>query len=422
MFLISLKGIRFGLFLVVPICIFLAEGLRCLASFIWIKVRSSQSLWVKLITAVTAAAMIYLIAATSLHAGLKEAAMQVPMINDSWYSFLTELRERTEEDAILNSWWDHGNWYKEVARRRALFDPQSQNTPISYWIARVFLTDDEAYALRILRMLNNSSYTLFDEINRYFGNAFSSIVFLEKVLETDAANVDLVLRQYQIPDKLGEKIKEVIFSRTPPPAYLIVYKTMVYQMSDDTFIANWDFAKVYALQHKGKPKAEVVKGLMNIFSLSEAKASAIYDEVGRVKTAQEKNEVLSQRWLFNPPLAEGMDSGSTVYFDNGIIFEKDTLSARIFSFNEKRYKKFSSTLYFDGQQLQMKAFDDAQLTSGALIIKTERGFQSLGYLNRQLAESMFSRLLFMKAKGLKHFEPFAGNEKAGIYAFRIIWD
>lgn len=422
MFFASLRGIRFGLFLVVPISIFLAEGLRCLAGFIWIKVRSSSSLWVKLSTAVAAAAAIYLLASLSLYAGLREAAMQVPMMNDSWYSFLTELRSRSEEDAIINGWWDHGNWYKEIARRRALFDPQSQNTPVTYWIARVFLADDETYALRVLRMLNNSSYRLFDEINQYFDNAFSSIVFLEKVLQADAANVDLVFSQYQLPARLQQRIKEVIFYKIPAPAYLVVYKTMIYQMSGDTFIANWDFAKVYTLQHKGRPRQEVIKGLMSIFSLSEAKASAIYDEVSRVKNTPEKNEVVSQRWLFNPSLAEGLDSGSTVYFNNGIIFEKDTLSARIFSFSEKRYNKFGSTLYFDGQQLQAKTFDDAQLTSGALIIKTENGFQSIGYLNRRLAESLFSRLLFMKAKGLKHFEPFVGNEKAGIYAFRIIWD
>jgi len=422
MFAVSLKGIRFSLFLVVPIGIFLAEGLRSLGSFIWLKAKHSRSLWVKSISLVTATAVIYLITVTAIRAGIQEASVQIPMLTDSWYSFLSELRVRTEKDAILNGWWDHGNWYKEVAQRRALFDPQSQNTPISYWLAKVFLATDEAYALRVLRMLNNSSDTLFDDIRQHMGDAFSSIAFLNKILAHDAAAADELLAEYQIPPALGEKIKTAIFFKRPAPAYLIVYKSMIYQMRDDTFIANWDFAKVYALQNKARPKQEVVEGLRDIFSLPEATALAIYDEAQRAKTAREKNEMISRRWVFNPPLAEGSDSGKVVYFNNGIIFEKDSRAARIFSFREKRYKKFSSTLYFDGEQLQVNTYADAQLISGALIIKTEHGWQSLGYLHRQLGQSLFSRLFFMKAKELKHFEPFAENKKAGIYAYRVIWD
>jgi len=59
-------------------------------------------------------------------------------------------------DSVVNSWWDFGHWFKVVAGRRVLFDGMTQNTPYAYWMAQVFLSDDETAAARTLKMLDAS--------------------------------------------------------------------------------------------------------------------------------------------------------------------------------------------------------------------------------------------------------------------------
>ncbi len=39
------------------------------------------------------------------------------MIDDAWYNVLTLIKERTPQEAILNSWWDFGDWFKVIGNR-----------------------------------------------------------------------------------------------------------------------------------------------------------------------------------------------------------------------------------------------------------------------------------------------------------------
>jgi len=72
------------------------------------------------------------------------------MMNDSWYNLLTNIRNNTHKDSVLNSWWDFGDWFKAVGHRRVIFDGQSQNSPQGYWMAKVLLSPSEEYAMRVL--------------------------------------------------------------------------------------------------------------------------------------------------------------------------------------------------------------------------------------------------------------------------------
>ena len=92
-------------------------------------------------------------------------------MNDAWYNTLTFIEENSDEDAVINSWWDYGHWFKAVAKRRVLFDGKTQNSPIAFWMARVLTTDDEKEAVGILRMLDISKNEAFDLL---MSNGFSN--------------------------------------------------------------------------------------------------------------------------------------------------------------------------------------------------------------------------------------------------------
>ena len=59
-----------------------------------------------------------------------------PLVRDKWYRTLHIIRDKTPAQTIVNSWWDFGDWFKVIGRRRVIFDGQSQHTPQAYWMAK----------------------------------------------------------------------------------------------------------------------------------------------------------------------------------------------------------------------------------------------------------------------------------------------
>jgi len=47
-------------------------------------------------------------------------------MNDGWYESLTKIKQNASEDAIINSWWDFGHWFKAVGDRAVTFDGTPQ--------------------------------------------------------------------------------------------------------------------------------------------------------------------------------------------------------------------------------------------------------------------------------------------------------
>jgi asparagine N-glycosylation enzyme membrane subunit Stt3 len=82
-----------------------------------------------------------------------------------------------------------------VAKRRVIFDGQTQHIPQAYWMAKVFLTDSEKKAIAILRMLDNGANQAFELINREISDPFQAVKLLEKALETDKKSAKELLRK-----------------------------------------------------------------------------------------------------------------------------------------------------------------------------------------------------------------------------------
>lgn len=425
MFFASLKGLRFTQFLFVPLGIFLSVGIaeiwRLLPS--WIKNLRSHKLQRAIVLVVISA--ICLVVAIPVRRSFSQASIQLPMVNDSWYAFMNQIKEKTPSNSIINSWWDYGNWFKEVAQRRTIVDPQIQDAPITYWMARVFLAQTEQEAVRILRMINNSSDALFDQIRAFLGDDFVSIVFLNEVLRSKLGDLEPIFKQYQIPQGLARKIKEVVFIKTPAPAYLFIDKTMVHKMAAISFLGNWNFAKVYILKYKDKPEDELIFELSSLFNIEAEEARSIYEEVMLSHAPSEINEVASKKWAYHLYLSGGTEDSGNVYFDNGIVLELASAQAKMFDSRDKRFKNLGFTFIFDGKSLSYKELKDSQLpqfSAGGFFFKANDQWNCIGVSNKQLGRSLLSKLYFTQAKGLKNFKASIVDDQAQLYLFKINWE
>lgn len=425
MFFASFKAIRFTLLLSVPLGICLGVGLSDILKLIFIKVRMLRSTKIKISVLSGVFLGLYLILSTLIARGIDHNSRVYPFLNDDMYNILSRIKKETPEHSVVNSWWHLGNWIKEIANRRTVVDPQIQYRPITYWMARALLTDNEKETIRILRMVNNSSDTLFEKIRSFMGDDFKSIAFLDKVLKSDLDGFDTICSKYGLPKALKEEVKSTIFIKEPGPSYFIVDSDMLGDMSSLSFLGNWDFAKVYAMQSRDVPKESVLHCLEDTFSLSHRRSETLYGEVMLSMDKGKVNEVLSERLEFSLGVGRGERKGDVVYFDNGIILELDGFMARKYIASEKRFEQFDYIFFFNGKHLTYIkcAYDKREVSGlGCLFVEDNGQWQSILLSSEKLGRSLFSRLYFMKAKGLKHFKPFILDNKRGIYVFAINWE
>ncbi|MDD5585269.1 MAG: STT3 domain-containing protein, partial [Candidatus Omnitrophica bacterium] len=260
----SFKAVRFILYLAIPLGFFLGWAIHEMGSLI--RRKFSYNRKIRLFCVAAFAFLLSYLITVMITTGIKKSRTIYPMLNNEWANTLSYLKDNTPQDAILNSWWDFGDWFKALAHRRVIFDGQSQKGFLAYWMARAMLSTDEQESIRILKMLNNASDTTFSVLSRYVRDPFLAERLLERLLFLDREGGEKILKQYKVPPSAIVVILDDLHKR-PGAAYFIVDKSMLVKMGSISFLGNWDFKRVFAAHNINSPEAEVRKGLEDIFSL-----------------------------------------------------------------------------------------------------------------------------------------------------------
>lgn len=413
----SLKSVRFGMFLSVPLGFFLGGFID--GVYLKIKNKFWRSLRLKLFTCAVFFLGCGFLLKVFLFSGLDSARHIAPLMNDDWQKALTYLKENTPLDAVINSWWDYGDLFKTVGKRRVIFDGQSQNRPLAYWMARVLLANKEEEAVRILKMLNNASDTTFPLLNKYIPDAFDCAGVLEKLLAENRSKGKAVLLEHKVPSEIIEQVLDDLH-KCPSPAYFLVESSMVHKIDSISFLGNWDFRKLYVYRNLRAEKENVLDGLSRIFDLSMEDARSFYTEIVITPSGEGSYEALSKRSAFFGSPVEGKREGDFLYFDNGVVYDLNSKHALVYSSLNRKYMSAKNIFVWDEKEERITN-EQGDFEKGILLIKSKDKYKSI-VLDNVLAGSLFSRLYFLGGKGLKYFEPFFQDEEAGIYVYKISWN
>lgn len=413
MFFACIKGVRFSMFLLIPLGISLGWALSEIYKYL-----KNRRINLAVIF-VTGIMVIY---------GLKfilnadsSARKIFPLMNDHWYRVLDTIKKTTPSDVIINSWWDFGNWFKTVSLRRVIFDGQSQNTPQAYWMARVLLSNDEEEAIRILRMLNNGGNLAFEIINKHLQEPFKAILLLNKIIPLEPENAKEVLLKF-LPSSVTEEVSRLLF-HNPPKAYFIVEYTMQDKISAISFLRNWNFIKAYIAKNINKKGKDKIPDYFINLGLDTQEIERFYKEVALIQ-AEELNNWLSQWFKFFSRPVKGRKENDLVFFDGGLIYNLKEKTLYLYSPQDNRYKIPKSLFVFKDNKLKETIYPNADLDFSVLFLPDEEGEYQALMLDRALADTLFVRLYFLDGKGLKYFKPFI-EEKDGnnyIKVFEIAWN
>jgi dolichyl-phosphooligosaccharide-protein glycotransferase len=431
------KGARFTLFLSIPFGVFLGIGLEWILSGARHGILSFRKKMPQILLCLVFVVwiIIYFIIQTGA-GGIKFSKNIYPYMNDDYNTLFKSLRENTPDEAVINAWWDYGNFIKEIAYRRSIVDPQIQNRPVTYWMARAFISNDENQAIKIFRMMNTSSDRLFDEINVYIKDEYKAISLLNRLIDADNKSFNDVLSQSQLPDFVQDKVREALLSGRPDSAYVLVDRNMMNMIPGISFLGNWDFSRVYAAKNKAQDEKGLTANLKALFDLNEFSASQIYAEIQLASGQSEINELMSRRWWFNLDFSKGIMRQSAVYFENGIIFYPKQAKAYRFDDSQQQWRPYSFVGLLDAGQyhyLSMenentgkKTADAAEIaenvfSQGCLIRKNNNEWHAIEVSDKGLAESLYSRLFFAKGQGLSCFDLVFEDENQQAYVYEIKW-
>lgn len=152
MFFAGYNSIRFLSFFALPFAIVASYG------FVFLSDSSTALLakrYKKSIVKPAIVIILLLIIVIPLKDTLSERAERTPMMTSLIEKTAEEIK-KSGNDTIINMWWDKGYFYKYYAERKVLMDNGVGGTsdPRIYWMARVFMDNDEENAINIFRMMD----------------------------------------------------------------------------------------------------------------------------------------------------------------------------------------------------------------------------------------------------------------------------
>jgi len=407
------KGTRFIIFLLLPLGVSLG----------WV-ISEAYHFFKKKNMAVTVFVMLVflsILAQSCLTNAYNAAEHAFPLMTDTWHNLLVKIKNQTPANAVINSWWDYGDWYKAVSGRRVIFDGQSQNEPQAYWMANVFISGNEEEALAILRMLNNGGNKAFNIINQRLLDPFKSLLLLKKILLSKCEEAKVTLLEF-LPPGEADNVLRLLFDK-PQAAYLIVDYTMLNKMGAISFLGNWDATKAYLAQGilKKEEKPKAIDYLLKL-GLDKQKLQRRYEEAGLIPP-KNLNNWISRRTIFRGGLFRGIRvNDNLVVFNKNMIYNPKDNSVYLYSSEAGNYKMPKSVSVFSKGKLERFNYPDNDLDVAALIFKEPDSYRAI-LLDSQLTDSMFVRLYFFGGSGLKYFKPFSevNDGEKYIRVFEINW-
>jgi len=424
----STKGIRFTLLLApaLAIAIGAAVGIsyNILSKFITKELNVNEIV----AKAIIILLMFVVILAPVVKGAHQTALNEVPLINDAWYTSLEKINTNSTKDAIINSWWDFGHWFKTIGDRRVTFDGASQNAPQAHWVGRVLLTSNEDEAVGILRMLDCGANRGFDILNNLTKNTHKSVDILYNIVVLDKEEARAFLEK-EIPEDKVDSVLQYTHCNAPDD-YFITSEDMVGKAGVWAHFGSWDFerAKIWR-ELRNLPVDKATAIMQKEFGYSKEKAEQLYYDVQAVNTENEANT-----WI--APWPGYLTSTGCSKIDNSTIqcvfnlqnqqipinINLDSMEADIETTSGKLHP--TSMSYIDGKGFHLKEYGNQTIPYSITLVNRDGNYASI-MMSPDLAGGMFTRLFYLDGVGLKHFKSFSKQTDvtgADILVWKIDWE
>ncbi len=360
---------------------------------------------------------------------INTAKGHTPQMTDAWFDVLTKIKTESEENAIINSWWDFGHWFKAIADRAVTLDGGLQNKPQAHWLGKLMLTNNERQSVGILRMLDCGANQAYETLLNLTGDDLEAINIVYNLLEKDREEA----KSYLTP-LFGESDALKVLNYThcdPPENYFIASEDMVSKSGVWAHFGSWNFTKAKMFYEvRNKDVAEARQFLKERFGFNDVEAANYVTEIKSVENADywvapwpkyltasfTSCQKLNESWL---RCVKSLGS------NQGVMLEIDLEDMRAYAItNQNSRLEVRKFVFSDGNNVYVRNYPESGFKYG-IVLKKEGGQYSFILSDTQLADSMFTRLFFLNGAGTNYLKLFShktdmfGND---IYVWKVDWN
>ena len=421
----STKGVRFVMILVPAFSVALGIGVAFVYK-LWLEVITEKIKIPQLYVRIVLIAAVVILLFIPVSVGYTTGIQQMPLINDQWYNALQKINKEAAPDAIVNSWWDFGHWFKAIANRAVTFDGGCQDTPQAHWIGRVLLTENEQEAVAILRMLDCGGSTATDIIYNATNDSYNSIKLTKEIIMQSQEDAVQTLVAHGLTEEKATEVTQYTHC-SPPEDYFITSQDMVGKTAVWAHFGSWDFDKAYVVNVMNaydKPTA---------LSLIEEKLEISAEQAAELYEQAQVND--ANTWIAPWPSYVSMptacwqentmlmcESGLMLNLTNGdtLVQTSDGYKHPLELYYINPDGSFNTTSYNNASDILISA--DGKSYSAA-IIPQGTGFTGF-MMDSLLTKSMFTRMFFFKGHNLDCFDLFDYQQTVtgeSIYVWKVDW-
>jgi dolichyl-diphosphooligosaccharide--protein glycosyltransferase len=320
--------------------------------------------------------IVALVSAPSVYSAYAISNSVVPGTDDSMYGSLENIKNTTSANTVITSWWDYGHLFATVADRPVTFDGASQNNPRAYWVGKALYTSNEDLSAGILRMLATSGDKGPLTLENYTKNTGKSVEILDKILPVSKQNAQTILiSQYNFTPEQAQNILKYTHPDNPNPHVFITSSDMLGKAAWWSYFGSWNFQNN--------------TGQHYIYSAAQASSQSINGTT--VISAQ--NGVVAK--ITNNNITAGLNysQGSQTQ-----LIEPHRL-----------------TVVFNNQVVQDSIVSKDSPISIFLVIENNAGIAIV--MNKELENSMFTRLFIFRGAGLSKFK--VAYEQPGVTVWNV---
>ena len=326
-----------------------------------------------------------------------------PIFNSTWDEALTKIKTDSPEDSVVNTWWAPGHFIKAIAHRSVPFDGASlDQSAVGYWMANMFLAQDEAQARGILRMLNSSGNQAAEYLVKCglkLSDATTLLLAIASENKTDAAQtLKGIISNDQIQTLLS------MTHGNNPHSYVLVYTELVDDNLMIAFTGHWNIKKIEEINANPDMLKNVPKRSSHDF------IDYLWSTMGGPPKYSDAFPLLGEK-------------DNQLLFRENLTIDLNTMDAKI-----------QSSQYGEGQPLSVFYLKDGKIAEHvnpegnlnySVVLYQEDGQYVARLMDRYLANSLIMKLYYFDGAGLNYFKPLILSHdltgRTRIKVFKVIY-
>jgi len=300
----------------------------------------------------------------------------VPGTDDSMVDTLTWVNNNTNNNSVMTSWWDFGHLFAVKADRGVTFDGGSQNNARAYWVGKALYTSDETLSAGILKMLSSSGDNGYNTLETYTNDTGKTVEIMDKILVVDkTAAENIMTSQYGLTAEQAKNVSQYTNPTNVTPDLFVTSYDMVGKAGWWSYFGSWNFTAGNSTNY--------------IYSLAQANATS---GTNSLKIMGENNVTIQ---INGSSVTGGISMGNKVVPPHRLMVVVNGTTA------------VDTIVNNDSAFSVMAIYQDNNMITVAM--------------NRQLENSMFTRLYFLQGQGLSHFKLATKKPSTGISEV-MVWN